>query len=71
MAAVLSQKLGWIDDHFVARIVQLLKFYNVRKRGGGHQSPPLSPVLFLRLASSTLVSLATRVNLTLTPFLHM
>ncbi len=31
MAAVMSQKLGWIDNHFVDRIVQLLKFYNVRR----------------------------------------
>ncbi len=30
MAAVMSQKLGWIDSHLVDRIVRLLKFYNVR-----------------------------------------
>ncbi len=30
MAAVMSQKLGWVDGHLVDQIVQLLKFYNVR-----------------------------------------
>ncbi len=60
MAAVMSQKLGWIENHFVDRIVQLLKFYNVRK------STTLLPIFWFCILLG-LWFLATHLNLTLTP----